>query len=85
MCRRPSESNEISDPWILPVIRDVLCGQGRFDRLRDNLGISEAVLSRQLRDLEDAGLLERKEYKNAFRRHRGYGPPVDPAATRHLG
>ena len=42
-------------------LRDVLHGYGRFDTLRDNLGISEAVLSRRLRAMVEAGLLERVE------------------------
>jgi DNA-binding HxlR family transcriptional regulator len=52
----------LGDPWVLLIIRDVLHGYGRFESLRDNLGISEAVLSRRLRGMVHAGLLERVEY-----------------------
>ena len=38
----------LGDPWVLLIVRDVLHGRGRFDELRRNLGISEAVLSRRL-------------------------------------
>ena len=37
----------LGDPWVLLIVRDVLHGRGRFDQLRENLGISEAVLSRR--------------------------------------
>lgn len=64
--------NVLGDPWILLIIRDVLHGRGRFDMLRDNLGISEAVLSRRLRDMVDAGLLVRAAYSSAGRTRSGY-------------
>ncbi|MDX6326673.1 MAG: hypothetical protein QOK15_3027 [Nocardioidaceae bacterium] len=47
----------LGDPWVLLIVRDVLQGNGRFDSLRSNLGISEAVLSRRLRAMVAAGLL----------------------------
>lgn len=64
----------LGDPWVLLIIRDVLHGYGRFETLRDNLGISEAVLSRRLHAMVDAGLLERVEYvgANGGRTRRGY-------------
>ncbi|WP_415977218.1 winged helix-turn-helix transcriptional regulator [Rhodococcus sp. 077-4] len=62
----------IGDPWVLLIVRDVLHGRGRFDALRDNLGISEAVLSRRLREMTDAGLLDKVDYDNAGRMRQGY-------------
>lgn len=62
----------VGDGWVLLIIRDVLHGNGRFDDLRENLGISEAVLSRRLRDMVDAGLLERVEYHDGSRARLGY-------------
>ncbi len=61
----------LGDPWVLLIVRDVLHGNGRFDGLRDNLGISEAVLSRRLRAMVEAGLLATTDYARDGRtRHR---------------
>ncbi|MGV1008359.1 MAG: winged helix-turn-helix transcriptional regulator [Dermatophilaceae bacterium] len=62
----------LGDPWVLLIIRDVLHGRGRFDALRDNLRISEAVLSRRLHAMVDAGLLTRVPYQDGGRTRRGY-------------
>lgn len=62
----------LGDPWVLLIIRDVLHGRGRFDQLRDNLGVSEAVLSRRLRGMRDAGLLCRVDYSDGGRTRQGY-------------
>ncbi len=62
----------VGDPWVLVIIRDVLHGRGRFDALHENLGISEAVLSRRLHAMVDAGLLERVDYRVGARTRQGY-------------
>ena len=62
----------LGDPWVLLIVRDVLHGRGRFDTLRDNLGISDAVLSRRLRAMVDAGLLMRVDYLDGARTRQGY-------------
>ncbi|MGC3020677.1 winged helix-turn-helix transcriptional regulator [Brevibacterium sp. FAM 24630] len=62
----------LGDPWVLLIVRDVLHGRGRFDELRDNLGISEAVLSRRLRAMLDAGLLTKVDYADGARIRQGY-------------
>ncbi|MEA5456530.1 helix-turn-helix domain-containing protein [Sinomonas sp. JGH33] len=62
----------LGDPWVLVIIRDVLHGRGKFDSLHANLGISEAVLSRRLRGMVDAGLLERVDYQDSGRTRQGY-------------
>lgn len=62
----------LGDGWVLLIIRDVLHGRGRFDTLRDNLGISDAVLSRRLRAMVEAGLLERVDYSDGGRIRQGY-------------
>jgi len=51
----------LGDPWVMLIVRDVLQAPRRFDTLRDDLRISEAVLARRLRDMVDAGLLIRVE------------------------
>lgn len=62
----------VGDPWVLVILRDVLHGRGRFDYLHRHLGISEAVLSRRLHTMLDAGLLERADYDDGGRTRRGY-------------
>lgn len=62
----------LGDPWILLIVRDVLHGAGRFEQLRDNLGISEAVLSRRLRTMREAGLLTTVDYERGGRTRRKY-------------
>jgi DNA-binding HxlR family transcriptional regulator len=62
----------LGDPWVLLIVRDVLHGRGRFDSLRENLRVSEAVLSRRLRSMVDAGLLVRVDYRDGGRTRQGY-------------
>lgn len=62
----------LGDGWVLLIIRDVLHGHGRFDSLRDNLGISEAVLSRRLRSMCEAGILERTSYERNGKTRQAY-------------
>ncbi|NYD66123.1 winged helix-turn-helix transcriptional regulator [Agromyces atrinae] len=69
----------LGDPWVLLIIRDVLHGRGRFDVLRDNLGISEPVLSRRLQTMVEAGLLVRVDYADGPRTRQGYAA-TDAAA-----
>jgi DNA-binding HxlR family transcriptional regulator len=72
----------LGDPWVLLIIRDALHGRGRFDWLRDNLGISEPVLSRRLAAMVDADLLSRVEYQVGARTRLGYA--ATDAATELL-
>ncbi|MEU1972127.1 helix-turn-helix domain-containing protein [Microbacterium sp. NPDC019599] len=69
----------LGDPWVLLIVRDVLHGRGRFDTLRDNLGIADAVLSRRLAAMVEAGLLTRVDYRDGARTRQGYAA-TDAAA-----
>lgn len=62
----------LGDPWVLLIIRDALHGRGRFEQLRENLSISDAVLSRRLSAMVEAGLLVRVEYRDGGRARHGY-------------
>lgn len=62
----------LGDPWVLLIIRDVLHGTGRFEELRDNLRISDAVLSRRLRAMVEADLLTTADYTNGGRIRQRY-------------
>ena len=53
----------ISDKWKVLIIRDLLPGTKRFGELRRSLGtVSQKVLTAQLRQMEDRGLLTRTVY-----------------------
>ncbi|MET0448358.1 MAG: helix-turn-helix domain-containing protein [Aeromicrobium sp.] len=62
----------LGDPWIMLIMREVLHGRGRFEEIRDSIGISDAVLSRRLRLLVEEGLLRRAEYRGDRRTHHEY-------------
>jgi len=52
--------DRIGDRWTLLIVRELLPGPARFGELHEALpGIATNLLTRRLRDLEEAGLLER--------------------------
>ena len=53
----------IGDKWKILIIRDLLTGTKRFGELRKSLnGISQKVLTNNLRDMEKTGLIQRKVF-----------------------
>lgn len=51
----------IGDKWKILIIRDLLTGTKRFGELRKSLnGISQKVLTNNLRDMEKSGLVHRE-------------------------
>lgn len=56
-----SRSAEIlGDRWTIHIVRDLLTGSNRFNELvRGNPGLSRALLTRRLRQLQQAGIVER--------------------------
>ena len=53
----------ISDKWKVLILRDLLTGTKRFGELKKSLGgVSQKVLTSQLRQMEANGLLMRKVY-----------------------
>ncbi len=53
----------ISDKWKVLILRDLLPGTKRFGELRKSIGqVSQKVLTAQLRQMEDSGLLTRTVY-----------------------
>ena len=53
----------ISDKWKVLIIRDLLPGTKRFGELKRSIGsVSQKVLTSQLRQMEESGLLTRTVY-----------------------
>jgi len=53
----------VGEWWTILILRDALCGLTRFDQFEESLGIAPNILTRRLRVLVEAGLLERHRYK----------------------
>ena len=53
----------IGDKWKVLILRELMGGTKRFGALKKSIGtVSQKVLTAQLRDMEDKGLLTRKVY-----------------------
>lgn len=53
----------ISDKWKVLILRDLLPGTKRFGELKKSIGhVTQKVLTAQLRQMEESGLLTRKVY-----------------------
>lgn len=53
----------ISDKWKILIIRDLLNGTKRFGELKKSLSpITQKMLTQQLREMENDGLVSRKVY-----------------------
>ena len=53
----------ISSKWKVLIVRDLLAGTKRFGELQRSVGnVSQKVLTAQLREMEEDGLVNRKVY-----------------------
>lgn len=53
----------IGDKWKVLILRDLMNGTKRFGELKKSIGhVSQKVLTAQLRDMEEKGLVSRKVY-----------------------
>ena len=53
----------IGDRWKVLILRELMTGTKRFGQLKKSIGqVTQKVLTAQLRDMEDKGLLTRKVY-----------------------
>lgn len=53
----------ISDKWKVLILRDLMNGTMRFGELKKSIGhVSQKVLTAQLRQMEESGLVSRKVY-----------------------
>jgi DNA-binding HxlR family transcriptional regulator len=54
--------DRVGEGWTIMILRDAACGLTRFDQFQKSLGIAPNILSRRLRGLIEAGLLEKSRY-----------------------
>ena len=54
----------VGEWWSMLIMRDALHGYRRFDEFQESLGIAPNMLTRRLKALVDAGLLERHQYSD---------------------
>ena len=53
----------ISDKWKVLILRDLMTGTKRFGELKKSIGnVSQKVLTSQLRQMEESGVVSRKIY-----------------------
>ena len=53
----------IGDKWKVLILRDLMSGTKRFGELKKSIGhVTQKVLTAQLRQMEESGLLTRKVY-----------------------
>ena len=52
----------VGEWWSMLILRDAMNGITRFDEFQKNLGVAPNMLTRRLRSLVEAGLLERRRY-----------------------
>lgn len=59
----PVETMLIGDKWKVLILRDLMAGKKRFGELKKSIGsVTQKVLTAQLRDMEEKGLVNRKVY-----------------------
>ena len=52
----------VGERWSMLILRDGSLGLTRFDQFQESLGIAPNILTRRLKSLVEAGLLERRRY-----------------------
>ena len=52
----------VGEWWSILILREAFAGRCRFDEFRDALGVAPNILTRRLKALISAGLLERRRY-----------------------
>ena len=52
----------VGEWWSILILREAFNGKTRFDEFRDALGVAPNILTRRLKALVTAGLLERRRY-----------------------
>ncbi len=52
----------VGEWWSILILRDAFRGRTRFDEFRESLGVAPNILTRRLKALVAAGLMERRQY-----------------------
>jgi DNA-binding HxlR family transcriptional regulator len=60
----------VGEKWSLLIIRDALRGRTRFSEFRDSLGAPSDILTSRLVTLVEAGVLEKRAYREPGSRER---------------
>ncbi|RFA11275.1 hypothetical protein B7R54_13430 [Subtercola boreus] len=60
----------VGERWSLLIIRNAFRGQTKFSEFRDSLGAPSDILTARLATLVDAGVLERRAYREPGARER---------------
>jgi DNA-binding HxlR family transcriptional regulator len=60
----------VGEKWSLLIVRDALRGSTRFSEFRDSLGAPSDILTTRLAKLVDAGVLEKRAYREPGSRER---------------
>lgn len=60
----------LGERWALLIVREAFFGRTRFAELRDALGVAPDVLTARLKRLVEAGVLERRAYREPGARER---------------
>ena len=62
-CHFETTLSLIGDKWKVLILRDLITGTKRFGELKKSIGtVSQKVLTAQLRNMEENGLVHRKVY-----------------------
>ena len=65
-CQLETTLTLIGDKWKVLILRDLMTGTKRFGELKRSVGgVTQKVLTAQLRDMESSGLLIRTVYAEA--------------------
>ena len=62
--------NVIGEKWSLLIVRNAMRGDTRFSEFRDNLGAPSDILTARLATLVEAGVLEKRAYREPGSRER---------------
>jgi DNA-binding HxlR family transcriptional regulator len=60
----------VGDRWVLLILREAFAGSTRFHEFRDVLGIAPNILTNRLSAMVEAGIFEKREYREAGERTR---------------
>ncbi|MEP6478042.1 MAG: helix-turn-helix domain-containing protein [Rhodoglobus sp.] len=60
----------LGEKWTLLVVREAFWGSTRFSEFQSSLGVSTDILTARLATLVDAGVLERRSYREEGARER---------------